>query len=234
MRMLKFNRYILRFAALLMAIMAVCGVAKAQNCCDSPEDKQPVKKILFIGDSMTGWLAERLNAYGAENGFEVATIVWDGSTIKKWGSESKLKSIIAKHNPDAVFVSLGMNELFEANPRTRLESSVDKIIDAVGNRHLVWVGPPSWPGHNKGEVLNSWLAEKLGPERFFRSFDLKLERQSKTNPHPSRTGITHWVDALTEWLKQNPSLHFKSLTRPDSGKMIRGKDYVYKKMKESL
>ncbi len=49
-----------------------------------------VKNVLIIGDSMTGWMAERLNAYGQINGFDVATIVWDGSTISKWADSPNL------------------------------------------------------------------------------------------------------------------------------------------------
>ena len=37
--------------------------------------KDGVRNVLFIGDSMTGWLSERLNAYGRLNGFDVSTIV---------------------------------------------------------------------------------------------------------------------------------------------------------------
>lgn len=73
-----------------------------------------IKKVLFIGDSMTGWLAERLNAYGAENGFEVSAVIWDGSTIRKWGN-APLEAIIEREKPDAVFMSLGLNELLERN-----------------------------------------------------------------------------------------------------------------------
>ena len=39
------------------------------------QNKENIDKVLFIGDSMTGWMAERLNAYGQKNGFSVATII---------------------------------------------------------------------------------------------------------------------------------------------------------------
>ena len=67
------------------------------------KDSTCINKVLFIGDSMTGWMAERLNAYGDINGFEVATVIWDGSTIQKWAKSSKLPDIIEETAPDAIF-----------------------------------------------------------------------------------------------------------------------------------
>lgn len=220
-------------------ILAVLGmllpafVANAQE--EDPGDSRPVaKKILFLGDSMTGWLAERLNAYGKENGFEVATVVWDGSTIKKWGSSPRLTSIINRQAPDAIFVSLGMNELFESNPETRFGSALEAIKGAAGDVPVIWVGPPSWPGHNKGETLNKWLAEKLGPGHFFRSFDLKLPRQSKTNPHPTRQGMIEWMDSVVDWVQNEGAVRLPGVRKPAGEQMSRGKTFIYKRMKESL
>lgn len=193
-----------------------------------------IKKVLYIGDSMTGWLAERLNAYGFENGFEVATVVWDGSTIRKWGKSPKLKSIIDREKPDVVFVSLGLNELLESNPEKRLQTSFDNIVKAVGKRKLVWIGPPSWPGKGKGERMVGWLSNKLGPNRFFNSSSITLARQSKTNPHPTRNAIIGWTDIIVNWLRRNPTLSFTSLKKPVKHKMLRGKSYTYLRMRDKL
>lgn len=193
-----------------------------------------IKKVLYIGDSMTGWLSERLNAYGAENGFAVSTVVWDGSTIRKWGNSTKLKSIIDREKPDAVFISLGLNELLEPNPEKRLARNVDNILKAVGNRRLVWIGPPSWPGKGKGEKLVGWLSKKLGPTQFFNSSSLTLSRQSKTNPHPTRAAVITWTDSIVGWLKSNQSLPFASLNKPVKTKMLRGKSFTYLRMRDKL
>ena len=40
------------------------------------KDAEGIKNVLFIGDSMTGWMADRLNAYGEKNGFKVSSVVW--------------------------------------------------------------------------------------------------------------------------------------------------------------
>ncbi len=196
--------------------------------------KDGVRNVLFIGDSMTGWLSERLNAYGSLNGFDVSTIVWDGSTINKWANSTKLQKNILLQEPDAIFVSLGMNELFEQHPETRLNTAVDKILDAAGDIPVIWVGPPSWPGHNKGEVLNDWLADKLGEKHFFRSFDLGLPRQSPKNPHPSRAGMVKWMDSVVEWIEEENIIPLRIVEKPDASQMSRGKVFIYKRMNETL
>lgn len=230
MRRYKFMPVIYSFV-----VCAVIVQAAAFLMSSAPAPGNPVRKVLFIGDSMTGWLSERLNAYGERNGFEVSTVVWDGSTISKWGNSPKLESLIASQNPDAVLVSLGMNELFETRPEAKLKTAVEKIKAAVGSRPLLWVGPPSWPGHeNKGKVLNDWLESELGPNAYFRSSGLKLKRQSPTNPHPTRDGIIQWMDSVVRWIPANSDIILPGLASPEGSKMSRGRNFVYKRMKETL
>lgn len=218
--------YILAFLLYLSGVPALAQV--------NTHERPVAKKILFIGDSMTGWLAERLGAYGKQNGFEVATVVWDGSTIKKWGSAPRLTSIVHDQKPDAIFVSLGMNELFEQNPGARLQSSMDAIKGVAGNIPIIWVGPPTWPGHNKGEVMNKWLADQLGKGHYYRSFDLTLPRQSKSNPHPTREGMIKWMDSVVEWIEEEGAVALPAYHKPTGEQMSRGKTFIYKRMKENL
>lgn len=216
----------------------ICAIAIVQGAilisASAPDERHPVKKILFIGDSMTGWLSERLNAYGEKNGFEVSTVVWDGSTISKWANSPQLAKIISESDPDAVFVSLGMNELFEPHPAARLKAKVDKIKEAVGDRPILWVGPPSWPGQNKGSVLNDWLEEELGSDAFFRSFGMNLQRQSAGNPHPSKAGIITWMDSIVRWIPEHAEVKLPGISVPEGPAMSRGKEFVYKRMKDNL
>lgn len=220
--------------AMILSIAALPAKAALPANGEPTKHSDPIKKVLFLGDSMTGWLAEALNGYGKINGFEVATIVWDGSTIMKWASSPALKKTIDTQNPDAVFISLGMNELFEKKPETRLGPALRKILQAVGDRKLVWVGPPSWPGQKKGTALNDWLAKELGSRSFFRSYDLMLPRQGARNPHPTRQGMIQWVDSLVNWISDNPDLEFPSLRKPEKERMVRGRTFIYKRMKEKL
>lgn len=215
----------------------VCAViiqAAAFLISTAPDSRRPVKKVLFIGDSMTGWLSERLNAYGEENGFEVSTVVWDGSTITKWGNSSKLSTIVNEQDPDALLISLGMNELFELRPEQKLKTAVENIKSAAGTRPILWVGPPSWPGHEEGKVLNDWLESELGEDSFFRSSDLNLQRQSAKNPHPTRAGMVEWMDSVVTWIPDHAAIVLPGISKPEGGKMSRGKSFVYKRMKETL
>lgn len=195
---------------------------------------EDARKLLFMGDSMTGWMAERVCAYGEANGFEVATIVWDGSTIRKWGEcAPKISEYVEQIDPDAVFICLGLNESAEKHPEANLDSALSAIIDAVGERDIVWVGPPTWPGKDYGEPLNSWLAGKLGDSRYFDSQSLVLPRQSATNPHPSREGMNAWADALMEWVPLNSSVNLPGTKRPETDHK-RGPVFIYRKMKDQL
>lgn len=198
------------------------------------EETSGIKKVLFLGDSMTGWMAERLNAYGDQNDFEVATIIWDGSTIQKWANSPKLNEIISEINPDAIMVSLGMNELFESDPDKKIKDSVGILKEAFGDIPFLWIGPPSWPGHSEGKILNDWLENELGDGNFFKSFDLELTRQSKGNPHPTKEGMCEWMDQIIQWIPDHSNLKFQSLDAPAQGEMSRGKTFIYKRIKESL
>lgn len=213
-----------------MALLFSGATAEAQNPANPLE---PARKVLFLGDSMTGWMAERLNAYGDENDFEVATIVWDGSTLSKWAETPDLADIIAEQDPDAIIVSLGMNEMFESNPN-RFKDELDKIIGAFGDTPFLWIGPPSWPGHSQGKIFNDWLAENVGEGNFFSSLALELPRQSKSNPHPTRPGIEKWIDEVVAWMPENSNVKLPIVNTPSVGKMTRGKTFIYKRMNEKL
>ncbi len=217
-----------RFAccALMLIAVAVCAMAE-----------KPVAKRLFVfGDSMTGWMGERLQAYGDKNGFEVSTLVWDGATIKKYGGNaSKLKTYIAKANPDAIVICLGMNEMGTSKPEAQLGSSFTKLMEAAGNIPVLWVGPCSWPGKPQwGPTLDGWLESKLGTTHFFPSLGLTLPRQSKTNPHPTRAGINKWTDAVVDWIEKGDAAFTLPGYSVPSKEYAKPKIYVYKRMNASL
>ncbi|MCM1005865.1 MAG: SGNH/GDSL hydrolase family protein [Prevotella sp.] len=217
-----------RIAISLLMVILCTLAASAQT--------KPVKKVLFIGDSQTGWMGERLTAYGAENGFEVATITWDGATPQKYAKSGKLPSLIAQHKPDVVFINLGMNELLERNPQASLGSSMATIKKALGDIPFVWVGPLSWPGKGKGETLVNWLrqsVESVPNGHFYYASDEVIPRQSKTNPHPTRDGAALLVDHIVSWLPST-DLNFTSLKKPSGAQMKRGKTFIYRRMNQSL
>lgn len=220
---------------LFLIFLAVAAFSPLKLDAKTPSDQkgaEEIRKVLFIGDSMTGWLSERLAAYGRENGFDVTTVIWDGSTISKW-SNANISKYISSEKPDAIFLSLGMNELFEANPEAKLQAPVSKLLKELGNTPFLWIGPPSWPQHDKGAVLDRWLANRLGKENYFSSFNLTLPRQSRSNPHPTKEGMMQWMDSIVKWIPSNSSLNFNSLNTPESQQMVRGKTFIYKRMKET-
>lgn len=229
---LRHCNFMLRMCSLLSVAVILCMPA---SFAAQPEDEEKyIGKVLFIGDSMTGWLAERLNAYGQKNNFEVATVVWDGSTIGKWAKSPRLTGIIARQNPDVIFVSLGMNELLERNPKARYSSDMDKLLKAFGSVPVLWIGPPSWPGKSGGGAMIGFLKNELGNGRFFDSSMLTLDRQSRSNPHPSRAGMIEWMDTIVNWIPANTDLKFRSVIKPGNEQMSRGKIFIYKRMKETL
>ena len=220
---------------MILAIMALsCALEAQESLFSKPVPK--VKKVLFIGDSQTGWMGERLTAYGAENGFEVATVTWDGATPQKYAKSGKIPVLIETHKPDAVFINLGMNELLERNPQKNLGPSLTTIKKALGDIPFVWIGPLSWPGKGKGETLVNWLkksVESAPNGHFYNASDENIPRQSKTNPHPTREGAALLVDHIVEWLPTQ-NLEFTSLRKPSTEQMKRGKTFIYKRMNQSL
>lgn len=199
------------------------------------ESKEPLKKILVFGDSMSGWMGERLGAYGQLNDFEVATIIWDGSTISKWAhSEEALEKYLEEIDPDGVVICLGMNSLFERNPSARLTEPTEKILKVIGDRQILWVGPPSWPGKGDGEVFNNWLEHELGNSHYYNSSHLTLPRQSKTNPHPTRIGTEEWVDSIVKWIPGHADFNLRLDEIPAPGKFTRGDTFIYKRMKQNI
>lgn len=222
----------MRLAVVLIA-MAITGCLKASSVETVPERHGDVKKVLFVGDSMTGWLSERLNAYGKENGFEVSTVVWDGSTINKWGNSAGLVRTVREEDPDALFISLGMNDLFEKRPEARFGEALEKIRAVAGKRPIVWIGPLAWQGHDKGKEMDEWLAESLGERSYFSSFNLSVPRQSARNPHPTKAGMMEWMDAVMEWIPESAA-QLPGVKKPQGVQMLRGKNFIYKRMNEKF
>lgn len=223
-----------QFKSIILLVFLLLAGISSVSAQHSPQ--KTIKKVLFIGDSQTGWMGERLTAYGAENGFDVATITWDGATPQKYAKSGKLASIIEKNSPDVVFINLGMNELLERNPQASLSSSMETFKKALGGIPLVWVGPLSWPGKGKGETLVNWLkksVESMPGGHFYYASDEVIPRQSKTNPHPTRDGAALLVDHIVEWLPST-DLNFTSLHKPKGEQMKRGKTFIYRRMNQSL
>lgn len=222
------NKKIITISFILLTLIFNCGFMNAQ-------DKRPMaKKILLFGDSMTGWLAERLEAYGKQNGFEVASVTWDGSNLSKWGKSAGLPKLINEQKPDVIFVNLGMNDYYISNPEVKLKDYLASIRAAAGKTPIIWIGALKWPGKNLGEPLNKWLAKEMGEGHYFRSYDLELERQSATNPHLTRQSTQKWGDEIIDWIKKKGAIQLPGYNKPVREQMSRGKVFVYKRLKEKF
>ena len=198
--------------------------------------QKDVHRVLFIGDSMTGWLAERMEAYGQKNNFEVTTIVWDGSTLPKWVNTGKLPSFIAQYKPDVVMICLGLNEMLVKDPAAHMTAPLQKLEKQLGNTPFVWIGPPVWPGKGTGEAFNNWMAAHMGPHgHYFNSQSQKLARQSASNPHPTRAACSQWMDAIMHHLPAYNMGFPTTIHAPASATdMKRGKVFIYRRMKQTL
>ena len=218
------------FLIIIAAIVTVIPEMKAH----AAESRPMAHKVLIFGDSTTGRLGERLNAWGQLNGFEVATVCWDGSTFQKWAESPNLPEIIEEFQPDAIFISLGANGLGVKDPEKKIREDYEKIKQTIGDIPTVWIGPPTWTDKTTGEILCEWMAETIGPTNYFRSFDLDLERTSRKNAHPSKAGSEVWMDTVIEWLELQGPFSLPDYQEPEEGEMIKSDFYIYKRMKEAF
>ena len=194
-----------------------------------------VERVLFIGDSMTGWLAERFEAYGERNGFSASTVVWDGSTLTKWVNSNKIPQFIDTYKPDVVFICLGMNDMLATDPERRMAAPLAKLKSQLGPTPFVWIGPPTWPGRSNGAGFNEWMEKNIrGNGHYFRSQEEKLARQSAKNPHPTRAACARWMDAVVKWLPTTSLPFPRDMSTPPPSEMKKGKNYIYRRMKQPL
>lgn len=219
---------------LIFALMTLTGIFAPVIKAQAADERPVAHKILIFGDSTTGRLGERLNAWGELNGFEVATVCWDGATYKKWAESARLPQIIEEVAPDAIFISLGANSLGTKDPEKKIKDDYEALLQLAGNTPVIWIGPPAWHNKTDGLILCEWMESTAGEHNFFNSFDLELQRTSAKNPHPTRAGSAVWMDAVIEWLKDNGAVTLPGYEKPEEGAMSKGEYYIYKRMKETM
>ena len=183
------------------------------------EADSTVRNVLIFGDSMTILVANRLAAYGEENGYKVTSVTWDGSSSVTWSSCDTLDNFIARVKPDFIVVTLGSNELFLKNFDSR-RPYVEKVVAKMKGIPFVWISPPNW----KEDVgFNKMMRQTLPAGTFYDSNKLTLAR-GKDNIHPTvRAGI-EWTDSIMSWMPYTP--HPIASRRP-TGKATRIHDAHY-------
>lgn len=168
------------------------------------------KTILFIGDSMLEGLSPRFAAYAEKNGHKLYTVIWYGSTTKKWGESDRITGYVKRFSPDLVVVCVGGNELFVRNIGKERAKWVDAMLQDIGDIPSLWIGPPNW---KEDTGINQLLSDKVGVGRFFLSKNLDLDRASD-GAHPTREAASVWMDTIASWMENTSSCPFL-MKKPD-------------------
>ena len=161
------------------------------------------KTVLHVGDSMVGgnWgltraLDQRFSAEGARfiRDFKVS------ESIVSYDHSPKLKSLIEKHRPDIVIITLGTNDVFVPYPASMV-GNVQNIVKRVGSRECYWMGPPTWkPDTGIVQVLK----DSVAPCKFFDSSGLKLQRAGD-GIHPTDRGGADWATSFWTYFRGTPA-----------------------------
>jgi hypothetical protein len=171
------------------------SASSSQTTPSTPPPPQGKERVLVLGDSMVEVLAPSLNAYAIENGHEIVPAIWYGSTTAAWARTPELGRLLREINPTMVIVVLGSSELTSPSIESR-RPFVQTILKRIGQRKIIWVGPPNWRADTG---INDLLEAELGKDRFFRSEHLELTRK-KDGIHPDAAGGRVWTDAIATWL----------------------------------
>lgn len=183
----------------------ICDVACGDDSCNTErEPTQPEampidtcgKRILFLGDSMVEGLSMRFSDYAQENGHQLYSVCWYGSSTTGWAANlDTLESFLRWASPDYVVVSLGGNEL-RVRDLERRANNISKIHNAMGGVPTVWIAPPSWV---KNPTITEVIRSTVGEKRYFDSTKLTYTRGSD-NMHPTFGSSARWMDSIAVWL----------------------------------
>lgn len=156
------------------------------------------KNILFIGDSMLERLSPRIAAYAEENGHQINTVIWYGSSTEVWATSGRAKECIQKYRPDYIIISLGGNELFVNDIIARRTKYVKQIVAEFADIPYVWIGPPNW---KKDTGINKMIQSVVPKGNFYLSYtpDQHYER-AKDGAHPTPASAAKWADRICKWI----------------------------------
>lgn len=155
--------------------------------------------ILLFGDSMLEGLGPRLAAYAAENGHELYTVIWYGSTSAHWGDSDRLRNYISKLKPSYIFICLGANELFIPDIAAQRQEHVKNILADIGDIPYIWIGPPNWKDDTG---INDLIRTNARRGSYFRSAGMDFERRPD-GAHPTLESAALWMDSVVRWMPLN-------------------------------
>ena len=154
------------------------------------------KTILFFGDSMLEGLSPRLAAYCEQNGHKLYSVIWYSSTTGIWGACDTLSTFIRRYDPDYIVACLGANELFVRDIASKRKAPMKHLLDEIGDRPLLWIGPPNW---KEDTGINDFIKSTLKPGQFFTSNGMKFQRK-KDGAHPTAASAAEWMDSVVRWI----------------------------------
>ena len=165
-----------------------------------PPSEQPdtaAQRILLFGDSMMEQLMFRMKDYAEANGHQLQPVVWYGSSTKLWGSCDTLAHFIKLYKPTYIICCLGGNELFIRNVVKERAPFVQHILQQIGNRKYLWLGPPNW---KKDTGINDLIKQEVGKGCFYPSMNLNLARRHD-GAHPTPKAAAQWMDSVATWMR---------------------------------
>jgi acyl-CoA thioesterase-1 len=161
------------------------------------------KIVLHVGDSMVGGNLGLTKALEQKFIAEGAKFVRDykvSESIVSYDHSPKLKSLVEKHQPDIVIITLGTNDVFVPYPASMV-GNVKNIVKRVGARECYWMGPPTWkPDTGIVQVLK----DNVAPCKFYDSSSLKLQRAGD-GIHPTDRGGAEWATGFWTFFRATPS-----------------------------
>jgi len=163
-----------------------------------PEPDSTKLRVMIFGDSMLEWLSKRLCDYTMENGYDFTSVLWYSSSTKLWAETDTLEYFLNRIKPDYILLCLGSNELFVRDLAKR-EKYISTIVQRISDKPFVWISPPNW---KPDSGINDLIIQAVGPDRYFDSRNLELERASD-HAHPTRAAAAIWADTIASWLSSS-------------------------------
>jgi hypothetical protein len=154
------------------------------------------KSVLHFGDSMVPLVANYLRPLIEKSGGRYEIVSTSSSTTLSWAEGDKLTELLSKHDPELVLISLGSNELFFEDDLEQRGKAVRNIVERVGARPCLWIGPPAW---TKLRGFLEILAKNLDRCGYFDSAVLNMDRQADGR-HPTWGASHAWAGKVWERL----------------------------------
>jgi hypothetical protein len=161
------------------------------------------KTVLHVGDSMVGGSWGLTRYLEAKFTHEGATFVRDtkiSESITSFDKSTRLKDLLAKHDPAIVILTLGTNDALVPYPQS-LGPHVASIVKRLAGRECYWMGPPLWKPDSAG--LLPIIRDNVAPCRFYDGSHLKLQR-GEDGIHPTDRGGADWANAFWTFFRAQP------------------------------